>query len=233
MQAQGTRGRRAAGPVAASTSDTRFALLSAGLRLYGEPSANLLRWLTAGAVAEEAGFHRQTFYRYWDTQEQYVEDLIELTLDDDAEPVADGVTVVPRRRVGRDSTFAGLAADIARYDFERLRNDASLSARIGIWSLREVRPDVAEGVTRCHDRAMEHLTDGYEQLFDEWGRSPRPPFEVDDIARIFDALLLGLVLRPPVADAQEPVELYEQSVRELLPGLTLRVQADLRPAASG
>ena len=44
---------------------TREQLLDAGIRLFREGRATILRSLTAGVVASEAGYHRQTFYRHW------------------------------------------------------------------------------------------------------------------------------------------------------------------------
>lgn len=211
---------------------TRGELLAAGVRLYSEPSLKLLRRLTAGAVAEEAGFHRQTFYRYWDTQEEYVDDLVAFVLDDDAAPVADGVDVVPDRREVAGRTFAQMVADIARYDVQRMRGDPLLDARVGLWSLRDGRPEIDERLTAAHDQVVARLTESYERLFARWDRAPKPPFTYQDIARLLDALLAGIVLRPVVADGTEADELYALAVVELLPALSQRATPTPLRAAS-
>jgi len=56
--------------------ETKVAMLDAGVRLFSAQAGELLKGLTAGTVAQEAGFHRQTSYRYRDTHAEYVQDLV-------------------------------------------------------------------------------------------------------------------------------------------------------------
>jgi len=197
-------------------ADTRSELLGAGARLYADPSQRLLRDLTPKAVADEAGFHRQTFYRYWDTHEQYIENLIEFVFDPVRAPVADGVLIIPDRRQAAGVTFEDVAADIARYDLARQGSDPLQELRVGLWSLRPGRPGLERRILAYHEHTVDVLAEGYERFFARWDREPVLPCSCRDIAVGLDTLLQGIVTRPAYGSALSIEELYVLLAGELL-----------------
>jgi AcrR family transcriptional regulator len=205
--------------------DTRDELLLAGVRLYRQLSSGLLRGVTAGDVAAEAGFHRQTFYRYWDTQAAYVQDLMRHVLSTSpASP--DGVRVLPDRRL-EPGDPADLVRDIARFDYLRHAEDPAADLRIGVLTMQaladnEALADVAQA---AYDRRLEESTEAFEDLLESWGLEPRPPLTTRDIARVGHALLTGFLLQERAArDEPSGGDLYEQVSADLLFSLTRKRQ---------
>jgi AcrR family transcriptional regulator len=203
--------------------DTRKALLDAGVRLYGRSANEQLKGLSAGAVAEAAGYHRQTFYRYWGTQREYVSDLIRHLLDTRDPPPADGVTTLSEEVDDLD----GFARGLAHRDLFRLLDDPRTMMRIGLLVTQALEqapiPDLLQDF---YDRAIGQLTTGYEDLLDRTDRVPVDGTTARDLARILHALLLGLVLQVKAAEDDPHVGvLLERAGVVLLEGLTEPVAA--------
>jgi hypothetical protein len=189
---------------------TREAFLAAGVRLYGSMSDRLLRGYTAGAVATEAGFRRQTFYRYWDTQADYVRDLL-LHLLVEGEAAADGVAVLPSRR-GEQTDWGDLARDIARYDYGRMASDPRVRMRLGLATMEAAAAlGLEQEAQDFYDRVTGRMAEAMAATFDEVGRRPRSPLSVRDLVRVQRALLIGLMLLDLGVGPEPPgIDLYEQ-----------------------
>ena len=116
-------------------TDTRVELLQAGVMLYSRLRSSHLQSLTAGRVAAAAGFHRQTFYRYWDTQAEYVQDLIRFALDGANDAAGEGISA------GADgepepSEFEPFVRALARDGFARFRSDPMRDFRFALIATR-------------------------------------------------------------------------------------------------
>jgi hypothetical protein len=182
---------------------TREAFLAAGVRLYGSMSDRVLRGFTAGAVSDEAGFRRQTFYRYWDTQADYVRDLI-LHLLTDREPAADGTAVLPSRR-GSNVDWADLGRDIARYDYRRMASDPRVRMRVGLATMQAAAAlGLRQEIRDYYDHVNQRMAAAMQAILDEVGRRARPPLTVRDLARVQQALLVGLVVLEMAEMEDEP-----------------------------
>jgi AcrR family transcriptional regulator len=209
-----------------SLAETRTALLDAGVRLYGSNAAELLKGLSAGAVADEAGFHRQTFYRYWETQREYVQDLLRHVLGPDRPPVADGINVLPERRHLPQDPEA-FVRDLSQHDFARAMTDPVGGMRIGLVMMNAL----AEGQPRellqdLYDSTMGTITAGYDDLLDGWGREMVPGHTTRDLARMIQAAVLGLVVLAKGASDDPPGDvLLATAIRTFVDALT-------RPVAS-
>jgi AcrR family transcriptional regulator len=202
-------------------TDTRAALLDAGVRLYATNASELLRGLSAGAVAQEAGFHRQTFYRYWETQAEYVQDLMRHVLGPATAPVADGVSALRTRREATPD-LATFARDLAHHDYARVLEDPQVMVRVGLLVTQALdHPPLDVLAEDFYAATMGRVADGYEQVLHDIGRRPAEGTSVRDLARLLQALLLGLVLQTKMAD-DEPhgSELLERATVALLVGLT-------------
>jgi AcrR family transcriptional regulator len=200
--------------------DTREALLEAGVRLYGAMASDLLRGLSAGNVAKEAGFHRQTFYRYWETQSEYVQDLMRHVLGAEQAPVADGAgeLVGPQTPTDLDTFVRGLAVR----DFALVAQDPRVALRIGLLVMDALSTEpLADQMQTYYDASVEGLVESYEALFAALDLEPADPATTRDLVRVVQAVLVGLVLQAKAGD-DEPhaAVLYEWAARALIEGFT-------------
>ena len=202
------------------TSSTRDDLIDAGMRLYAARSNDLLRGLTAGAVAKEAGYHRQTFYRYWDTHAEYLQDLVRHALDRESGPTADGATTLPHP--GPASDLESYARNLARHDFLRVLEDPRVMLRIGLIVMQAHDDDAARELAQnYYEMLIGEVTEGYEDLLEATGRVPADGTTTRDLARILQALVLGLVLQAKSADDDPHASvLLERAITALLTSLT-------------
>ena len=139
---------------------TREQLIEAGIRLFREGRATILRSLTAGTVAAEAGYHRQTFYRHWDTQCDYVGELMEVVF-------AIGEPPVERRSLidTPASTFEDRVRQHARKEIDRLWDDPKGAVRIGLLAMGQL----SEG--RPRELAEAFYQDSVSSWRPPWPRS--------------------------------------------------------------
>ena len=210
---------------------TREAFLSAGVRLYGSMSDRLLRGFTAGVVSDEAGFRRQTFYRYWDTQADYVRDLI-LHLLSDHTPAADGAAVLPSRR-GGVGDWGEMAVDIARYDYRRMASDPRVRMRIGLATMGGTADlGLAEEAQEYYTRVAERVQEAFDAVFEGAGVRARSPLTTSDLVRLHQAILVGLVvLELALDDGTASAELYERVFAWIGEALTEPVDAEAMPSS--
>jgi len=203
-------------------TDTKEAMLDAGVRLFGVQAGDLLKGLTAGTVAQEAGFHRQTFYRYWDTQAEYVQDLIRHLMAPPTRLVADGVAVVAERRTGTAADMASFIHDMARFDFARVLEDRQAAMRVGLLMMEALTGGATGARTqRYYDQTMDLVASHYDLLLEGWDLEPRPPITSRDLGRMLQALLLGLVVQVKSAsDDPHGAEIFETAAVALLTSLT-------------
>ena len=208
-------------------TDTRSALLDAGVRLYGSNASELLRGLSAGAIAQEAGFHRQTFYRYWETQAEYVQDLMRHVLGTSGSPVADGVTELPQR-CPEPVDLDAFARDLAHHDFVRVLEDPRVMMRVGLLVMQALDTAPLTGLLEdYYETTLDRVTAGYDELLAVLGREPLEGTTTRDLARTMQALLLGLVLQAKSADDDPHASvLLERATATLLAGLTQPIADD-------
>ena len=197
---------------------TRDRLLAAGIRLFREGRLAILRSLTAGTVADEAGYHRQTFYRHWETQHDYVADLIELAFTPaPADPRGRGLVLGPP-----PSTFDERVRAEVQREFERLDQDPLVSVRIGLLAmgqLKEGRPrELAEAF---HRDAIATLERRWAEVLDLSGRRPAAGRTIEDVARAVRGCLNGFLTEGALAgDRRRARQLCESSVLLIVTALS-------------
>lgn len=210
---------------------TRDRLLAAGIGLFREGRLPILRSLTAGTVADEAGYHRQTFYRHWETQNDYVADLIELAFRPPApDRRARGIVLGPP-----PATFDDRVRHEVRLEFERLDQDPLVSVRIGLLAmgqLREGRPrELAEAF---HRDAITTLEARWGEVLQASGRRPAPARTLEDVARAVRGCLNGFLTEGALAnDRRRARQLCESSVLLIVTALTEPCDAVAGPARDG
>lgn len=196
---------------------TRDQLIEAGIRLFREGRATILRSLTAGTVAAEAGYHRQTFYRHWDTQCDYVGDLMEVVFATSDEP--------PERRSLIDppaTTFEDRVRQHARKEIDRLWDDPKGAVRIGLLAmgqLGEGRPrELAEAF---YQDSVDQLEAALAEILADHNRRPCAPHTLEDVARGVRAQINGFVIEAAfVGDARRARRLFDVMVVQVVTDLT-------------
>lgn len=174
-------------------------MITAGIRLFTDGGAPLLRSLTAGMVAQEAGFHRQTFYRHWETQDDFMGELIErvFTLPEDDEDLD------TRRGDGRGAaSFEESVRGLARREFDNAQRDPAELVRLGLRATGQVtRGEVAVAAAAFNRLVQGRMVAQYADLLAEWDRRPRPPLQVDDLVSALRAQLAGTFMTLDARDA--------------------------------
>lgn len=197
---------------------TRDRLLEAGIRLFREGRLAILRSLTAGIVADEAGYHRQTFYRHWETQQDYVADLIELAFTPaSSERPGAGLVLGPP-----PSTFEERVRAEVQREFERLDQDPLVSVRIGLLSMGQLQEGLPrERAEAFHRDAIATLQRRWADLLEQSDRRPAPNRTIDDVARAVRACLNGFLTEGALAgDRRRARQLCESSVLLVVTALT-------------
>lgn len=200
-------------------ADTRVELLQAGVLLYSRLRSSHLRSLTAGRVAEAAGFHRQTFYRYWDTQAEYVQDLIRFALDGENDAAGEGISAGADRELA-PSEFEPFVRALARDGFARFRSDPMRDFRFALIATRGGTEEVDDLLDDFVGRVKRETTGGLDALLRAWGREPRAPYTTPDIALAVESLAMGLSLAAPFVGEPAAADLYEQLIVDLLVVMT-------------
>ena len=206
---------------------TREQLIDAGIRLFREGRATILRSLTAGTVAEEAGFHRQTFYRHWETQCDYVADLMEAVFA--ISPPDDKRPLLPDPPA---TSFAERLRATARKEADRLWEDPRGAVRIGLLAMGQLtdgRPrELAEAF---YLDSVQQLESSLEDILAEAGRRPTPPLTVQDVARAVRTQITGFVVEAAFSGEQRRArQLFDVMLVEVVCGLTEPVEQPVEPA---
>lgn len=198
-----------AGSAADPPRDTREAMLEGAMQLLAESSRDhLRRVLTAGAVARAAGFHRQTFYLYWRTQSEFVDDFVRYVtdpaerpaytrlgrLDDDLEDATDDPSLEVRR--------------MSRRTYREWVDDPVHFARMVLWATHPNDPLVRERMRALYGANDAAAARGNERIAEAWGIEPRPPFTFETIALLFNALREGLMLQLMIRGEDVPDSFY-------------------------
>lgn len=197
---------------------TRDRLLGAGIQLFREGRLAILRSLTAGIVADEAGYHRQTFYRHWETQQDYVDDLIELAFSPTGpERRSRGLLLGPS-----PETFEERVRAEVRREFERLDQDPLASVRIGLLAmgqLKEGRPrELAEAF---HRDAITTLERRWADVLEASARRPGPGRTIEEVARAVRGCLNGFLIEGALTgDRPRARQLCEPSVLLIVTALS-------------
>lgn len=189
--------------------DTREALLEGAMRLLAESSRDhLRRVLTAGAVAESAGLHRQTFYLYWNTQAEFVDDFVRFVtdpahsssserlqhIDDDLDDAGDDPAVEVRR--------------MSRRTYQSWADDPVHFARMVLWATHPNDELVRECMQHLYQANDAAAAEGFAKVGEAWGIEPRPPFTIETVALLFNALRDGLMLQLMIRGDEIPASFF-------------------------
>ena len=199
----GRRGRRRL-----SAEEGRAALLEAGRAMTrAQPAGPPLEHIRLTDVAARAGVSVGALYHYWDTQDDYRDDLLDdLFSPDRFEPTP----TVPE-------LVAALADDLQPIDeivrqgadaeFETLRLSADLRVLMALWAADD--PAIVPRIAAQFRSVGERWAVIYEAAFTAHGLEIRPPFTYATMAALFTAIGDGLAVRASVDPDSVPLDLAE------------------------
>lgn len=190
--------------------ESRRRLLEAGMALLAESSrGDLSRVLTTGAVAERAGLHRQTFYLYWGSQAEYLDDFVDFVTDPAVSPQSERLASLAERMPDPTDDASSEVRERSAETFAHWTSDPVHVSRMVLWALHAADGHVAERLRALYRTNDEHTADGYKRIGDQWGIEPRPPFTYESIALLFNALRDGLLLHLTIDPTAVPPSFVE------------------------
>ncbi|MCB1005031.1 MAG: TetR/AcrR family transcriptional regulator [Acidimicrobiales bacterium] len=189
--------------------ETREQLLEGAMRLLAESSRDhLRRVLTAGAVAKAAGLHRQTFYLYWSTQAEFVDDFVRYVTDPGHSPSSERLATIDEDLEDASDDPAAEVRRMSRRTYEHWAEDPVHFARMVLWATHpndDLVRQRMEALYRANDEAAAKT---FGAVGDAWGIEPRPPFTLDTIALLFNALRDGLMLQLMIRGDDAPASFF-------------------------
>lgn len=195
---------------AGRAGESRRRLLEAGMALLAESSrGDLSRVLTTGAVAERAGLHRQTFYLYWGSQAEYLDEFVDFVTDPSVGSQSDRLARLADHLPGPGDDAASEVRERAAETFAHWTDDPVHVSRMVLWALHAADGHVAERLRALYRTNDEHTAEGYKRIGDQWGIEPRPPFTYESIALLFNALRDGLLLHLTIDPTAVPPSFVE------------------------
>jgi AcrR family transcriptional regulator len=205
------------------TNETQRRILEAGIDLWGsQPPSVLFSGLTVASLSKGAGVTRSTFYAYWPSTEDYLNDLIDHLADREAAegPAVDNRTLGELNTAGPNLVVRFLDGFQSR--FAAAVADPVVRLRLGLLSKAD-DPATAERL-RVMFRASEiRRGQTFKYLRDAWAREPRPPLDETQMQALFSVILDGLAARHIIDPEAVPAELYGLVVLSLLMILSRRV----------
>lgn len=165
----------------------RQALLEAGRALaHEQPAGPPLEHIRLTDVARRAGVSVGALYHYWDSQDDYREDLLDEVFSPAGfEPPAEA------------PAFDGPLDEVIRVgataEFDRLRTSADLRVLMAMWAAAD--PDIAPRVAQHFRTVGAQWAAFYEAAFTAYGLEVRPPFTYEALAALLAAIGDGLAVR--------------------------------------
>jgi AcrR family transcriptional regulator len=219
-----------------SAEEGRRALLDAGRELARErPGSWPLDHVRLTVVAHRAGVSVGALYHYWESQDDYREDLLDDLFSPERYPpspvleMADAVEELP---------LAELVRLGAQVENANLRDNPELRLLFAMWATAD--PDVNDKIADQYRAVGERWRAFYQAALARYGLEIRPPFTYATMAAVITALGEGLAVRGSVdpgavpddleqpTDAGEPVawNLLGAAILALLPAISRPIGSD-------
>jgi AcrR family transcriptional regulator len=173
-------------------------LLEAGRDyLYESPLGEPLDHVRVTDIVSRLGLSIGAVYHYWDSQDDYRDDLLELLLSPEQLPAVQQAGEAVDRAVADDPTFEELVRTAAAISFEGLAVTPERE-RLALALLAYGDPEI-DARQGAQSREVSHR---WAELFATWfpayGLEPRPPFTFESMAVVLMALVQGMHVRRTV-----------------------------------
>jgi len=210
---------------------TRTELLDAGVRILSrDPARHVFGHLKATVVADEAGRTTGAFFHHWDTQDDYVDDLIAYLFTHVPSESFEILKVRMRDAVFSNSPINDAVIDSCRAASAVVPHEAQTVVELLLWACatRDVR---LTGLARAgHDSRDPAGDEFFEQFLQLIGRVARPPFTARSTGIVLSLIGEILALRRAITPEALPEDAFGWILLALLPLLTTKGD-DSRSAA--
>ncbi|MDH3306879.1 MAG: TetR/AcrR family transcriptional regulator [Acidimicrobiia bacterium] len=220
-------------------SDSRAELLNAAWQIVvesfgfddpgGPPSrqanAKILDQLKAADIAARAGMTTGAFYNRWPNREAFLDDFLDYALSVDRSPTFAALTAAFERVRGLD--YVQQTLELGRIDIEMVASNPSFAIQTHLWSLMRSRTDIGDRMRTMYADFRSPLIPVYEAVLAGLGRELRPPFTMDQLANLLNALSEGLTMQVVTGGEGAPhPDLMGLALIALLPGVTRPIGDD-------
>lgn len=179
-----------------NAEEGRQSLLDAGRALaHEQPAGPPLEHIHLTDVAQRAGVSVGALYHYWDSQDDYREDLLD-------EVFSPARFEPPAESPAFDGPLDEVIRVGASAEFERLRSSADLRVLMAMWAAAD--PEIAPRVTGHFRTVGAQWAAFYEAAFAAYGLEVRPPFTYETLAALLAAIGDGLAVRASADPASVP-----------------------------
>ena len=215
---------------------TRERLLDAGAAILLEDEEPVDVALKASRVTRRANLTSGAFFHYWQTQQDYVKEVLDHTLEGERSRfhTFDAVAEVLQRLLQRgdspltDDVRKEAVLEAGQRSLEALTESPVFAAQMALWSRHLHDKDIGNRLKKHYRELDEQAEQLYGKLLEDWGVEPREPYTIERIAAILTALANGLAIRRAIDPEALPDEheFLGNVTLALLPTMTQRVSSD-------
>lgn len=197
---------------------TRRRLLDAGLDVLRQESVgHVLNQVKAAKVARRAGLTQGAFFHHWPSQAAYLEDLFDHALVCDRFEWTSRIAAESLEELAAGGDLEVLTKRIAGELVANLSDDVSFQVQTGLWARADVDEVVAERLHRLYADTDRRFGELFQQALESRGFRARPGHSYEEMARIANAILEGLVVRRRIDPELVPADLLGDLILALLP----------------
>jgi AcrR family transcriptional regulator len=221
-----------------SPEDGRRVLLEAGRdHVLRHPFGEPLDHVRVTDIVKELGLSIGAVYHYWESQDDYRDDLLDLLLSPDQFPSVDRAGTAVAEQLAEGTSFVELARVVAGISYQGLALTPERE-RLTLALIAYADDDIDERLGRQADEVGARWAELFATHFPAFGLEPRPPFTFDTIAVALMAMVEGMHLRRTVSPASVAGELapgwdlFAAAALAFILGATRPVDADDDPAGA-
>jgi AcrR family transcriptional regulator len=199
--------------------EARLALLEAGRDyVYANPLGEPLDHVRVTEIVKGLGLSIGAVYHYWESQDDYRDDLLDLLLSPEQFPNVQQATEAVADRMAEDPSFEELVRVVAGISYQGLAVTPERE-RLTLALLAYADPGIDERLGAQAEAVGARWAELFATYFPAYGLEPRPPFTYESIAVVLMAMVEGMHLRRTVSPSAVS--------REVAPGWDLFASAAL------
>jgi AcrR family transcriptional regulator len=205
-------------------STTRERALKAGLAVWMDTDpATLFGGMNVSRVAKRAGITRATFYSYWSTAQEYLDDLVTYSTQGTVSVDDEFAGSMVRLTLARDDIARQIVAS-AVGSIEALKTEPAFRLRLAMLSKGD-DPVVAAKLRAQYAEAEASVAAMFTALLERWGRIVRPPLDMRHMVALLASQLEGYAARAIVDPEVATADRYAHGILAHL--LTLTTPIDV------
>lgn len=178
--------------------EARQALLEAGRDyVYEHPLGEPLDHVRVADIVDRLGVSSGAIYHYWETQDDYRDELIDLLLSPDEYPAVGRTAELVEDALATDPPLEELIRMAATISFDGLA-ELPGPERLALALVAYDDPDIDRRLGVQSQALSGRWAGLFERYFPRYGIEPRPPFTYESIATVLMALIQGMNVRRAV-----------------------------------